>query len=234
MYILSIDVGIKNLAHCLLDVVDSSYNILAWDTIDLSKDYMIYCNNSNCNNLAKCSLNNINYCQKHSKSLHNTKNIDQIKVFCLPRMLGYVFNPISVFVCFNKGGSPKAIMYQVGNTFNERYFYICKIEKTNFVKKKFYVSPFFKVEGNYLISFSIDKDFVNLFIVYKIKNKKVFEASFNGKSMDMNDKNLLVCFFSNMFQNFKLTLAIYIQALKLYFKGARYNNRPKKPKISLQ
>ena len=80
MYILSIDVGIKNLAHCLLDVVDSSYTILAWDSIDLSKDYIIYCDNSNCNNLAKCSLNNINYCQKHSKSLHNTKNIDQIKV----------------------------------------------------------------------------------------------------------------------------------------------------------
>ena len=80
MYILSIDVGIKNLAHCLLNVVDSSYTILAWDSIDLSKDYIIYCNNSNCNNLAKCSLNNINYCQKHSKSLHNTKNVDQIKV----------------------------------------------------------------------------------------------------------------------------------------------------------
>jgi len=52
--------------------------------------------------------------------------------------------------------------------------------------------------------------------------------------MDMNDKNLLICFFSNMFQNFKVTLAIYIEALKLYFKGARYINRPKKPKISLQ
>ena len=79
MYILSIDVGIKNLAHCLLDVVDSSYTILAWDSIDLSKDYIIYCDNSNCNNLAKCSLNNINYCQKHSKSLSNTKNIEHIK-----------------------------------------------------------------------------------------------------------------------------------------------------------
>lgn len=162
------------------------------------------------------------------------RNIYQIKVFCLPRMLGYVFNPISVFVCFNKKGSPKAIMYQVGNTFNERYFYVCKVEKTNFIKKKFYVSPYFRVQGNYLISFSIDKDFVNLFIVYKIKNKKVFEASFNGKSMDMDDKNLLICFFSNMFQTFKVTLTIYIEALKLYFKGARYIGRPKKPKISLQ
>lgn len=80
MYILSIDVGIKNLAHCLIDVVDNSYNIIAWDSIDLSKDFMIYCNNENCNNIAKVSSNNLNFCQKHSKTLTEFKEIRQIKV----------------------------------------------------------------------------------------------------------------------------------------------------------
>ena len=80
MRILSIDVGIKNLAHCLIDVVDNSYNIIAWDSIDLSKDFMIYCNNENCNNIAKVSSNNLNFCQKHSKTLTEFKEIRQIKV----------------------------------------------------------------------------------------------------------------------------------------------------------
>ena len=112
----------------------------------------------------------------------------------MPRLLGYVFNPITVFVCFDQNLQPKAVIYQVNNTFNERHSYFCKINEKNLVKKKFYVSPFFKVEGNYTISFKINSNKVCLNIIYKIKDKKVFEASFSGISKLMTDKNLLKFF----------------------------------------
>ena len=46
----------------------------------------------------------------------------------------------------------------------------------------------------------------------------------------MNDKNLLAIFFSNIFQNLKVTTAIHLEALKLFVKGATYIKKPKKPK----
>ena len=74
------------------------------------------------------------------------------------------------------------------------------------------------------------KKIVNLLILYEVNNEKVFRASFIGKSKKISDYNLLKLFISNMFQNLKVTFGIYIQALKLWLKGARYILKPKKPK----
>ena len=72
------------------------------------------------------------------------QNIDTIKLLCYPRVFGYVFNPLSVFYCYNKK-SLKAIFYEVKNTFNEQHTYIFKIKNKDRLKqsckKKFYVSP---------------------------------------------------------------------------------------------
>ena len=93
--------------------------------------------------------------------------------------------------------------------------------------KSFYVSPFFEVKGLYDISLRIDEKNIYLYIKYLIDKKKVFEASYRGKSKDMNEINLLRTFFTISIQNIKVTLGIYIQALKLFFKGAKYIRRPK-------
>ena len=158
------------------------------------------------------------------------ESIDDIKGLCLPRILGYVFNPISIFVCYNKR-KPKVIIFEVSNTFNERHAYLCNVKRYNrefSMKKSFYVSPFFNVEGKYKINFSIDRHFVNLFIVYELKKKKVFEASFKGKAMNFSEINLLRVFLLRLFQNLKVTFGIYFQALKLFLKGASYIPKPNK------
>ena len=48
----------------------------------------------------------------------------------------------------------------------------------------------------------------------------------------MSDYNLLKLFIGNMFQNLKVTFGIYIQALKLWLKGARYILNQKNQRIS--
>tara|TARA_B100001057_G_scaffold83594_1_gene79313 strand:- start:1257 stop:2021 length:765 start_codon:yes stop_codon:yes gene_type:complete len=160
------------------------------------------------------------------------KKIKRIQAFCLPRMLGYVFNPISIFLLYNYRDIPEKIIFEVSNTFGERHAYLSEFKNIGeyTLKKKLYVSPFFKTEGKYKICFKINKNFVNLIIFYEINNKKVFEASFIGKSANMSNINLIKIFFKNIFQNPKVTLGIYIQALKLWFKGATYINKPKEPK----
>ena len=175
-------------------------------------------------------LNNTYQELKKKFSQKAKKNIYDIKSFCLPRILGYVFNPITVFVGFDDKGKPIGIIYEVSNTFNERHSYYCEINKHNIIKKRFHVSPFFNINGHYVITFSIDSNFVRLFIIYNINNKKIFEASFKGRSLEMNDRSLLRSFFRNIFQNLKVTIGIHFEALKLFIKGATYIKKPKKPK----
>ena len=169
--------------------------------------------------------------QEHLKK-KNIRDIYFIKSLCLPRILGYVFNPISVFICYDNNKNPKAIIFEVSNTFKERHAYICKVtsgENNNFlVPKKFYVSPFFNVKGKYQIRFSLNQRIVNLFIQYDVENKKIFQASFVGQKKDIDESNLFKLFFPKIFQNIKATIGIYAQALKLFIKGAIYIKKPKK------
>ena len=158
------------------------------------------------------------------------------KVECLYRYLtrtiGYVFNPISVFLIYDYKNIPVRIVFEVSNTFGERHAYVCKVNTKGvyYLNKVLYVSPFFKTEGKYKIQFNIKKKVINLLIFYNVNNIRVFKASFIGNSKKMSEFNLLTLFFSNMFQNFKVTFGIYIQALKLWLKGAKYINKPNKPK----
>ena len=158
-------------------------------------------------------------------------DIEFIKVLCVPRILNYQFNPISVFVCYDSKKIPKAIMFEVSNTFNERHSYFSNLNSKNFrSKKNFHVSPFFNLEGNYEIKFEISFNQIKLDVLYKNKNKKLFYADFSGNSYTFNDYNLLKLFVFKAFQNFKVTLGIHYEVLKLWWKGAIYYKKPEKPK----
>ncbi len=168
---------------------------------------------------------------KNLKKLENT-NIDHIKILCLPDILGYSFNPISVFVGFDKYKRAKIVIFEVNNTFNERHSYYCRIsekKKSFFFKKRLYVSPFFKVKGLYEIKLKMINKRISLNIDYEVSQKKVFCANFSGKAIDLNYSNLINVFFKRSFQNIKITFGIYYQALKLYIKGAKYSKKPFKP-----
>ena len=47
-----------------------------------------------------------------------------IKLLCYPRFFGYVFNPLSIFYCYDGNSNLKAILYEVKNTFNEQHTYV--------------------------------------------------------------------------------------------------------------
>jgi len=73
MKVLSIDVGIKNLAFCLMEKMESTsdYKILMWDIVDLSQREKLKCNETNknkpCESVVKYTKDNKYYCLKHSK-----------------------------------------------------------------------------------------------------------------------------------------------------------------------
>ncbi|MGB0213450.1 MAG: DUF1365 domain-containing protein, partial [Algiphilus sp.] len=80
----------------------------------------------------------------------------RVRVLCMPRVLGHVFNPISLFYCEDAGGALRAVIAEVRNTFGERHCYVLEAggdalewEQPLGVRKRFHVSPFMALEGGY-------------------------------------------------------------------------------------
>ena len=158
------------------------------------------------------------------------------EILCFPRILGYVFNPISVIYCYD---SDKliAILYEVKNTSNEQHTYCFAdtkfVEKNTYqhnCKKFFYVSPF--IEMNCYYNFTIKKPLKNLFLLieqFNMNNEKILVASQIGKKVEFKSFEILLSFLKNPLMTFKVIFAIHFQALKIIFKGGKYYPRKKKP-----
>ena len=154
------------------------------------------------------------------------------KIFLLsiPRIFGYVFNPLSIFFCYDFDGNLKALIYQVKNTFNEQYCYVFKIKDDakkkyykHSCKKNFHVSPLWDMRGKYnFLTFKPSNKFYSSIIMEKNK-KKVFQAILDCKYQELNFNNFLSLLIKFPFLTIKVILAIYFEAFKIFiFKGAKY------------
>ena len=170
------------------------------------------------------------------KRFNIQENINKIKLLCYPRVFGYVFNPLSIFYCY-ENNILKAIFYEVKNTFNEQHTYIFrtkgrdKIEQT--CKKKFYVSPFMDMETKY--DFKLLHPNEKLFVSIKQTDKEglVLNAVQTGEKRDLNSKQLIINFFKYPLMTVKIISAIHFEAFLLWKKGAIYRSRDNKIKNNL-
>ena len=154
-----------------------------------------------------------------------TNNI-KIKLLCYPRILGYVFNPLSIFFIYDKNSSLIAIFYEVKNTFGEQHTYFFKIEKKtklveNECKKKFFVSPFMDLESNYYFKIFYPEETLSIVIDQRDKEGKLLYASQDGKRSTLSSKNLLFSFLKHPLMTFKIISAIHYEALRLWIKGVK-------------
>ena len=159
------------------------------------------------------------------KSKINIKS-GPIKLLCYPRFFGYVFNPLSIFYCYDKKLNLKAILYEVKNTFGEQHTYVFKKKKfsnliINTCRKKFYVSPFIKMETFYNFRLTKPKNFINILIKQTDKRGILLIAKQVGKKINLNNKNLFYQFLRHPLMSFKVILAIHFEAFRLWAKGVK-------------
>ena len=163
-------------------------------------------------------------------------NIENIYLLCFPRVLGYVFNPLSVYSCLDKNNKIVLQIYEVHNTFNQRYFYLVKDSfnkenHNNTYKKEFHVSPFMSMKGKYKFKSYLNKKKIKLIVEYFSKNEN-FIASFSGIEKKLNNYNLLIYFLKIPFMTVKIIVGIHYEAIILYFKGIKFLKCPKPNKIN--
>ncbi len=162
--------------------------------------------------------------------------INKIKILCYPRIFGYVFNPLSIFYCY-EGDKLKVIFYEVKNTFNEQHTYIFKIknneEITQKCKKKFYVSPFMDMETHYNFKLLNPNSKLSVFIKQTDSIGTILTATQTGEKKEFSFKQLVKNFFKYPLMTIKIIISIHYEALLLWKKGAKYRKRNVKFKNNL-
>lgn len=192
----------------------NKFNLLSF----YEKDHSTRTKNSNGYNWILDIINNSN--------LKDKINLTSIEILTLPAMLGYVFNPVSFWLLYNHNKELISVLYEVNNTFGYTHSYLCykddfsKIEPSDTLvaQKKFYVSPFFKVEGEYKFKIGLLEDKITLFIDYYVDNKEVLKTSLTGKLIAFDNKNLLKCFIKHPLLTLRAIILIHYHAIRLIIK----------------
>jgi len=147
----------------------------------------------------------------------------RISVLCYPRILGYVFNPLTVWFC-RDGDELKAILYEVHNTFGEWCTYVIEVKPgTDAVEqtcaKELYVSPFIDMDCSYRFHIQPPAEKVMIGVDDIDADGLLLRASFAGERRELTDAALLKAFVAYPLMTLKVTAAIHWEALKLMLKG---------------
>ncbi len=156
----------------------------------------------------------------------NIKKTNNMRFLTLPRVLNFVFNPLSALVIFNENNEATHLLAEVHNYNNGRVIYPIILEKkgksyTGKVIKDMYVSPFFKTDGVYEFELKYDENKLFLKIDLFEDNEYKLTAIFNSKAKDFNKKSSLNIFFKYMFSTFLVVTRTYFQAIRLFIKGLK-------------
>ena len=187
------------------------------------------------------SVDENDYCLGEDKSLFgwvcslckdkSNQKIDKIKLITMPKVLGYVFNPVSFIFCYQNEEICSLIL-KVNNTFNESHFYYLdtKYKQNLNMEKVFHVSPFLKREGYYKVDFNnTENKFKVIINYYDTADNIVLKTGIIGDKIETSNIFFLniLSFFKVIFYILRVQSLIHIQALKLWIKKIEVIKKPK-------
>jgi hypothetical protein len=157
----------------------------------------------------------------------------RVELLTMPRLLGYAFNPLSIYFCRDAADRVAAIIYEVHNTFGERHSYVVEASEaesgplSQVTGKAFYVSPFLDMSQDYLFRVLPPGERIAVAITGSQQGKAVIHTALHGNRMPLTNAALLRCCVSHPLQTLKVTAAIHWEALLIWCKGIGV--RPRRP-----
>ena len=158
-----------------------------------------------------------------------------IRLLTMPRILGWAFNPLSVFFCYDRDGDLTAILWEVDNTFRQRHGYMIPVEGEQSGRivqtcdKAFYVSPFMDMKLRYEFEVQPPADKLMIRINSFDDEGLLLTARHIAKRVELSDAALLRAFFTIPFLTLRVVGGIHWEALKIWLKGIRLRKRPQPP-----
>jgi DUF1365 family protein len=167
----------------------------------------------------------------------------RIHFLCIPRVLGFAFNPIAFFFCHDAEGRLRAVLHQVKNTFGDQHTYLMPVAAADgapgavvrqAADKRLHVSPFFDMQGGYRFSFvapdfNADATDFTLAIRYGTPAERRLTASMRLHGTRLTDGGLLRVIAGMPLMPLKVVAAIHAQAIRLWWRGARFHRAPLAP-----
>lgn len=159
---------------------------------------------------------------------------------CYPRVLGYVFKPVSFWFCERRDGSLAAVVVEVNNTFGERHCYLLAGATLAYgreatARKVFHVSPFCAVDGGYRFRFmrSIASASEPARFVARIDHHDaagvLLHTSLSGRLEPLSTRSAWSAFFTMPLMTFGVIARIHWQALRVWRKRVPYFSKPAPP-----
>ena len=172
----------------------------------------------------------------------------EIVLQTFPRLLGYVFNPISVWYCFDTRGQLRAALAEVSNTFGERHNYLlAHADQRPIVagdwltsRKVFHVSPFCDVKGHYRFRFEqiagrayAQIDYYDTSDAMDATDEagKLIVTTMHGSAEPLTSRAALLAFVSHPLMTFAVVARIHWHALKLWLRHVPFFSKPDPPSL---
>lgn len=157
-----------------------------------------------------------------------------IRLLTMPRILGYGFNPLSIFFFHRADGAMRAILYEVRNTFGERHCYLFPVSTQQSVQhhacdKEFYVSPFMPMDMTYTFHIKAPAETYAISISVADKDGPTLSATQKLQRRALDDRALLRVFITHPLLTLKVIMGIHYEALLIWLKGVGLHVRPPPP-----
>lgn len=160
----------------------------------------------------------------------------RVRLLCMPRVLGFVFNPISLFYCEDAAGELRAVIAEVRNTFGERHCYVLEAGGAPLAwdapmdkAKRFHVSPFFDVEGAYRFRLRRPDAQLRVAISARGPDGPLLDTVLSGQARAFDAHRILRTVAAMPWMTLKVVVTIHWQALKIWLRGARFHRKPEPP-----
>lgn len=153
----------------------------------------------------------------------------RIELLCYPRVLGFVFNPLSVYFGYTRAGELAAILYEVHNTHGERHTYVIPAKAEGEVvrhsaRKQFFVSPFMPMDCVYRFRIRPPGERVGISILEHDAEGLLLSASFTGRREELSDGALWRMLLAYPLMTLKVVAGIHVEALRLLLKGVPFHH----------
>lgn len=156
----------------------------------------------------------------------------RILVLTFPRVLGHVFNPLTIWYAYGPDGHLRGVVHEVRNTFGDRHSYVVPVDDGGLrhdFKKQLHVSPFNGMDQSYSFSLTPPGRRISVGIQQTEGEHKVLTAGMALSRLPLDDRNLLRVLITHPLVTLKVVTSIHWEALKLWLKGATFHRRPEPP-----
>jgi hypothetical protein len=159
----------------------------------------------------------------------------RVFLLCCPRVLGYGFNPISVYYGYDAAGRLAGAIYEVNNTFGERHSYVAALDARDAAggaphvhgcRKQLYVSPFTPIEGSYSFRLTTPGDGLVLGVMLRDRDGPLLKTHLTATARPLDDATLARLSLAYPAMTAKVIAGIHYEALKLWLKGVPLTTRP--------